>query len=33
MSLSFALCLGVLFGLGAVGAPIAYTMIITSITY
>jgi tripartite ATP-independent transporter DctM subunit len=33
MSLSFALCLGVLFGLGAVGAPIAYTMIIASITY
>jgi len=33
MSFAFALCLGVLFGLGAIGAPIAYTMIIASIAY
>ncbi|MBM4322182.1 MAG: TRAP transporter large permease [Deltaproteobacteria bacterium] len=33
MSFAFALSLGVLFGLGAVGAPIAYAMIIASIAY
>jgi TRAP-type transport system large permease protein len=33
MSFAFALCLGVLFGLGAIGAPIAYSMIVASIAY
>ena len=33
MSYAFALCLGILFGLGAVGAPLAYSMIIASIAY
>jgi tripartite ATP-independent transporter DctM subunit len=33
MSTAFALCLSVLFGLGAIGAPIAYSMILASIAY
>lgn len=33
MSDAFALCLVVLFGLGALGAPLAYSMIVSSIAY
>lgn len=33
MSYAFALCLGVFFALGAVGAPIAYSMIVASMAY